>query len=262
METETTATATTADEPNADQIAELLRPTTVDRTELRRLQGTLPPFPLPDVWPSSSTTQHGIRHHARIVDFFGGSDVPHQVARWLRAVGVEVQEFTRHDQVDGAACGFIAAEVVSFMQNDGGNINEIPEADLAQANTRAGVSAARRFLGLPPNSNKWINDEEIERLVSHRTSIDRPALQGMLSVERTTFLTRYLFARHSLELRDTGGVRYYILSTASTGKGFHWYVVAIQYAANASRNNKRRSLDKTANSADVALECTYICWIG
>ncbi|XP_055334216.1 zinc finger MYM-type protein 1-like [Paramacrobiotus metropolitanus] len=60
-----------------------------------------------------------------------------------------------------------------------------------------------------------------------------------------THFIQSVYPQHAVQLRENGGTRYYILNTDSTGRGFHWFVVAITYGANerdAPRTSQRREL--------------------
>ena len=130
-------------------------------------------------------------------------------------------------------------------------IDGLADDELATANTKMNLAAARALFNLSADSGHWLSDREIPHLISQRSGIPVQHMEPLASVFPTTYLTRYLFARHSLELTQTGGNRYYILNTDSQGGGFHWFVVAITYAPRAS--SKRRSVAELSDAGAEGL---------
>lgn len=194
--------------------------------DVRALSSTFPQFPVTNT--AEYLPSNG--HHARIIDFYGNSRVPYQLRDWLRACGVTVQDSIRKGQIDSAACGFIAAEVIGYIYNSQTSISGLSDDEIAEANTRSAVAAGRRFFNLPANSNHWLTQTEIYRLIGQRTSLDLRQTYHITAVDTTQQFISFIFARHALELQDTGGTRYYVLNTDSAGSGFHWYIVAVTYA--------------------------------
>jgi len=215
---------------------QLLPPRAVDVRTCEAFYRTLPAFPLPYDRPTTPPTGH----RARIIDFYGHDVVPRQLRDWLTAVGVEVQDSISTGQIDGAACGFIAAEVISYMHNiENMTIDGLSDAQISQANTPLAVAAGRRFFNLPSSSGHWLSQTEAYRLIASRISRSLRETYRLVVVDNTEHFIRSVFPEHSLQLVATDGTRSYILNTDSTGRGLHWFVVAVTFAPQEPRTQKR-----------------------
>ncbi|GAV08980.1 hypothetical protein RvY_18592 [Ramazzottius varieornatus] len=200
----------------------------VPQADIQELASTLPFFPN---FGDAQLPQ--LTHTTRIIDFWGNNPVPGQLRDWLRASGVTVQDSIRTGQLDGAACGFVAAEAVALLHNAELPFAEVSDDEMAGVNTRSVAINGRSFMGLGARSTRWLSSTEVIRLAANRMNINMSyAIQNLVNVGRTRHFVDHMFPMYSLLLRETGGTRYYALNTDSIGNGRHWYVVAVTYGPN------------------------------
>ena len=184
------------------------RPPRIPAGQIRELADSFLQFPL--LGPVSMNPP--MRHRARVIDFYGISRVPGQLRDWLRATGAEVRDNIRTGQVDGSACGFIAAEAVALHHDMQEPILQVSDEVIAGLNTRGVVVNRRRFLNLTATDPRWLNGLEVMNLAADRMMMDTAIVnRDLLSVGTTQEFIDDNFARHALQFRETGGTRLVII---------------------------------------------------
>ncbi|GAV03803.1 hypothetical protein RvY_14182 [Ramazzottius varieornatus] len=180
----------------------------------------------------------------------------------ITADELPLEDSIRTGQLDGAACGFIAAGAVALLHNAELPFAEVSDDEIAGVSTRSVVINGRSFMGLGARSTRWLSSTEVIRLAANRMNINMSyAIQNLVNVGRTQHFVDHMFPMHSLLLRETGGTRYYVLNTDSIGNSWHWYVVAVTYGPNLGviKDPRRAIKELSIKSVDTAIsESSYL----
>lgn len=169
--------------------------------------------------------------HAIIADLWTGDARSEQLSFWFSKAGVKVRKHMKRLQV-GPSCGPIAVSVVRKLIEYAGPLEIFPLASLDDAANEATVTNIREVIrssigtsepdGRPRGYTSTSEIENAIRLVSgDPTILNRVMVESYLDFVQRTFPFDFIH-------KPSGNRKFYVLNT-DAGRGFHWFIVALQF---------------------------------